>query len=742
MVKKVLSCLLAVAALHAGADEVRIRHMADTYLQSDGTQYIDTGYIGSTNLRVEVVFEPVLTNGTRYLFGSASNGSGMSPMKYGLYVQNGGMSFTSGTGGSVGGWNAGWFGMGKVTRSHYKAIYDYPKRRAELWSGDVQVYTQTALVDPGFETNNCTMTIFCNHYGPGSFGDWFGGKVYSFRLFDKGTLIRDMVPYGRGAVTGLLDRCSGKVYTNMRSGGHPFVLGTDDGYVRSDRTKRSGQFVKTGWCMTPQTKIEVDFALLDPTTTWQCIFGALKGSGQLCALAIDGSKKFVWALNDGDNYSWQATGIAADSARHTFTLDIPNATATLANVSEAEYTGTIGQIPTATATVPLLLFGRAQTNATGTVTWGGASSVRIYGMKIWNGGTLVRNYEPRLVDNVEGLYDTVNGTFNTADLSGSTTTGKFRLFCGGNIVSASANGVGTAANGDAYLQGTKSQGIQTDYYTSRKSRLEIDFSVTAFEGTEYFFGAVDTAHANTNNVGLYYQLNSGNRNINFRHWNSANNNTTWPGIYGAMTPSRYKIVMDLPNAKGYMYEGNTQLKSMNLALPSGDFKNNVPLRILSTQSDGNNCAYGRLYSFAIYEDNVLVHRYTPCVENGIAGVWDSVGKRFIGNWKTADGSGFTIHGAGVDGGGMVFTEHPQGGRLSRGHTLTLTAFAPGAEGYQWLKNGAIIEGATGRTLEATYGESGTTDTYQCVSYYALFGYGASEVAQVENLPSSTVLMLR
>ena len=42
-------------------------------------------------------------------------------------------------------------------------------------------------------------------------------------------------------------------------------------------------------------------------------------------------------------------------------------------------------------------------------------------------------------------------------------------------------------------------------------------------------------------------------------------------------------------------------------------------------------------------------------------------------------------------------------------------------------------------LESSFG---TTDTYQCVSYYALFGYGASEVAQVENLPSGTVLMFR
>ena len=61
---------------------------------------------------------------------------------------------------------------------------------------------------------------------------------------------------------------------------------------------------------------------------------------------------------------------------------------------------------------------------------------------------------------------------------------------------------------------------------------------------------------------------------------------------------------------------------------------------------------------------------------------------------------------------------------------------------KWLKNGAIIEGATGRTLEATYGEGGTTDTYQCISHYALFGYGASEVARIENLPSGTVMFLR
>ena len=74
--------------------------------------------------------------------------------------------------------------------------------------------------------------------------------------------------------------------------------------------------------------------------------------------------------------------------------------------------------------------------------------------------------------------------------------------------------------------------------------------------------------------------------------------------------------------------------------------------------------------------------------------------------------------------------------------ITVGAYADGATGYQWLKNGKIVEGATERTLEVSYGESGTTNTYQCVSYYNLFGYGASAEAQIENLPSGTVMIWR
>ena len=747
-----LAALLAVGiAVGAYADGAtsRIRHMADTYLQSDGTQIIDTGFIASTNMRVEVVFTPLekqYTTYTRYVWGSNASSTPAS-LRCSTYVQcqnaanmNGLVSFISGASTNTT-WQGGGVGSCPTTRSRYKAVLDYRKRAVEMWSGETKVWSGTPN-NPGFETDNCSVVIFgARQQTAATPTPSFIGRVYSFVVYDKGVLVRDMIPYGRGAVTGLLDRCSGKVYTKTR--GNAFMLGTDDGYIRSDRTQRSGQYIDTGYCVNPQTKIEVDFAMVDVSTKQQFVLGAHTVDGHGLCFYVNGSTKFAWYCRDNPVPGWvgDSTGINPDSARRKVTIDIPNRMVTLATEAGEEYARTITNDCELTSTTTLRLFGSVTTNATGAAVCGNQASVKIFGAKIWDGSTLVRNYVPRIVDNEEGLYDTVNDTLNSADLSGNSSTGKFRLTAGGDIECAAAVGT-VAANADAYLQGRKSQGIQTDYYTSRKSRLEIDFGISAYEGTEYFFGAVDTKLGNTNNVGMYYQKGStGARNIQFRYWKGTT--TDWPNIgEGSAVPVRYKAVMDLAGAKGYLYKTGVLKKTITLNLPSGSFQNTAPLRIMSTQSDGNNCGYGRLYSFAIYEDNVLVHKYMPCVENGVAGVWDSVGKRFLGNYKTTDGKGFELHGAGMDGGGMAFTEQPQGCRLSRGHTATLTAFAPGAAGYQWLKNGQIVEGATGRTLEVAYGESGTTDTYQCISYYDLFGYGASEVAQVENLPSGTTMILR
>jgi hypothetical protein len=59
---------------------------------------------------------------------------------------------------------------------------------------------------------------------------------------------------------------------------------------------------------------------------------------------------------------------------------------------------------------------------------------------------------------------------------------------------------------------------------------------------------------------------------------------------------------------------------------------------------------------------------------------------------------------------------------------------------EWIDN--IIEGATGRTLEVAHGKGGTTDTYQCLAHYNLFGYGLSNTASIENVPSGMVISFK
>ena len=63
-------------------------------------------------------------------------------------------------------------------------------------------------------------------------------------------------------------------------------------------------------------------------------------------------------------------------------------------------------------------------------------------------------------------------------------------------------------------------------------------------------------------------------------------------------------------------------------------------------------------------------------------------------------------------------------------------------GYQWLKNGQVIAGAIGQTLEVPYEKGCATDTYQCISHYAIFGYGVSNEARIENLPAGAVIIFR
>ena len=86
-------------------------------------------------------------------------------------------------------------------------------------------------------------------------------------------------------------------------------------------------------------------------------------------------------------------------------------------------------------------------------------------------------------------------------------------------------------------------------------------------------------------------------------------------------------------------------------------------------------------------------------------------------------------------------------KVSVRKTVTLTASAPGATSYYWLKNGVTIEGGTSGTLTVNWRKpkNDPIDTYQAVAVYLIDSLPVesdrSEEMTVENRPMGTVITL-
>lgn len=717
------AAMLAVCALlPVWGDEpetTRIQFMDDTYLQGDGYQLIDIDYHANFATKVVMDYEVVNTNYNSqriFFFGGIDEA-----FSFGMYKYRSSHYFAYGND------NNNFVHPGTSVqlkeKTRYTATLDSASGNMSISSGGKTLYSGTMNEDSRTHTSDKTMKIFS---GNGS--SLYGFKLYSFAVYDDGELVRDLIPYGRGAVTGLLDKCSGKVYTNTKTGTvRLFAIGTDDGYVSAERG--NAQCLDTGYTANPQSKVEIDFSLTDAVKENQCVFSTGYGDSTL-ALYVNAANKFAWACQDDTTawddaaIIWHDTGIAADGARRTFAIDVPNGMVALVHGDgTTNYTAVIDAPPTKNASYSLKMFMDATTH-TGRITGINPASVRLYGLKIHDGAELKRDYSPRLVDNVPGIYDAVTGVFTNSVSSKG-------LHFGGDLACVSG-AAGLGGNADAYLEFSGSQSIDTGYVPKRTTRLVVDYGIFAYwTVANYFFGAEDARK-----LGLYY-----NGTVYSYYYPDTKYNKEYAKSTGVpYHESRYNVDIDLSKTTdtAIMTDGsvtkNQSFANLRDTLGVGSLR-------IGSKGDGRYCSIFRLYSFAIYEGGDLVHYYTPCATNGVIGLWDSCEKVFKPDTQ-GNASYFRIGGAGVNGGGMAFLEQPQGCVVKRDQTAVLSAYAPGAVGYQWLKNGEIVEGATGPTLEVSYGASRKADTYRCISHYAVFGYGVSEEAVVEKQRDGMRIILR
>ena len=709
--------------------------------QTNGWQFVDTGYRPTPNTRFEVDYA-LLKNYTESLSGNgdwtvfsaystqSNNASTANYSVFNFYYNKGGTYW------SCGGDN--WISLGAAFP---KPVDDKDIRRLAVLDAKNKTFVLTTA---GF--TNCTGTCagFRDFdYKTAKIGAWYQGqngfaplKIYGCRIFEDDVLVRDLRPCVQNGLAGLKDEVDGSFLAcGTRTYGGPIPHEQGDGYIESTTRNIS---IDTGYYPNSNTCVWVDWAFTSrdnfTSSGGQHFVYEINNNGLVSRIYGNGTDKadthYSWTFSKPAR--WTDTGIViVTNVRHQAYVDSYGDRVAFLSGSYTNYSTTMSaqhmtnHVAVGNKTT-LKLFSNASSSAN-------FALMRLYGFKIWDAGTLVRDYIPYIQNGAAGLYDHVNGTFVTA--------GRHALTYGGDIESD-----GGAM--DAYIESDGTQGIDTEYLMrGSESRVEADFAFTDTDkvGNNYQQRAFGQDSGGGMLTAFYI---TGSGTFNFGFGNTFINNH---GPQVTADVRRHRAVIDGYHNRLHYITGSVTNNSYDI---SGDAHSNVatwPMGIFATPNNQTattwrNPAKMKLFSFRIYEKDELKHEYLPYKKGNVIGLYDTVDKVVKTDARNA-ATPFKINGKGVDGAERWIVT-PQSVRLSkRDGSTTLSANAAGAVSYRWTRDGEPVAGGEDGdlTVEWEKAKSGTVETYAVVPLYDICGNtseGEPVTVTVEHLSVGTLLLFR
>lgn len=345
-----------------------------TYIECNGQQYIDLGYVVKEDDVIESNF--ILTkvaSADHFLFGTADAKNGLWYEIYSsaAYVRFGSTSSTS------------------VSSSAYK----YSVR---LEKGSVQIGTgTTSLVHNAMPTT--PINLFA---GRSSDGDAYSRGYYrctKFRISDSNGLVMDLVPAKRDSdgVVGMLDLVSGTFYT---SADEPFIAGEEikvtSGYELLEYTTFNADRL-------------YDLGIVESTYELEVLFqrSESKGTPYLYGCVTSPHTASVTAyLSSGGSWRW-------GNAYRGITTNNLNEWRVRMKNGNAFYNGTSSNFTKNTFTTPDTVVLGGYRTASGSLVEGYKG--KVFYIRISEDGEYLKDWYPckRLSDGVEGFWDCVSQTF-------------------------------------------------------------------------------------------------------------------------------------------------------------------------------------------------------------------------------------------------------------------------------------------------------------------------------------------
>lgn len=385
------------------------------YIESSGTQYIDTKYVPKANTKF--VLDCNVTQNTQRgyeaLFGCRTGSYKTQAYNFFSRFDNRDVPCYNRSGTETTGSNM----------IYGQRITLTTLGQTATWTNGVNTYSVTTAGT----ADNCVYSLFLFNLSSSGNPDssYSVMKLYSFKVYEDDVLVREYIPAKDSDVACLYEQVEGKFYYNAGTGiftagsttGEPVYTGdkartivsgykgaaskyTPIEYIQSTGT----QFINTHYSPTSNTKIEMKVKFVNATTP-ECLY---------CARDFNTSNnvQHVFSQFKLSNNNWRCD-YNSNGSDFSHTVD----TSTLYTYTQDKNTfyendTIISTTSSATFTTnnPIYLFASNNSPYQNVAALTNFASLKLYSFKIWENDELVRNFIPVFDENdVPCLYETEEG---------------------------------------------------------------------------------------------------------------------------------------------------------------------------------------------------------------------------------------------------------------------------------------------------------------------------------------------
>lgn len=550
-------------------------------------------------------------------------------------------------------------------------------------------------------------------------------KVFGFRIYEKVNgeyrLKRNFVPCLKGGVPGFDEECTGIFFTgeNISTVGHggdiaeisddPYISTGDHNNCKTAAATAKCLFLETGYVVKPTSRIELDFAPLTPYWSTsdrysydpEFMFAKNSGSSYLefGAGGGPGSGGKIYCRLGTDTTYYKFTPLAdAYDQRMTFVVDATTMNMVKSGITNFTFTVASGKgIASDLAQTPLKL---ATSYGTGNF-----APMKIYGLKIYESGALVKDFRPIVTNGVAGLIDTADAA--AAPLFAATYGSdqpRLAFTPGGSIACLDGSD-------EAYLDFYDNVKIDTGCVVTKDSCIEAEFAIRdPNDGrAQYFLVQEPPTDGSSVGVYLYLRTDTAPQTFGYKFENCVNYSGTPTVIPAAHDRTYFKF--DGPNQQMTIVRGGSILADQHTSGTLTASGGSTTLKL------GGSKSTMRLYRLKVSQGGAPTSDFVPAKVGGVVGLYDRLKDEF----HAPTGGTLGMSGKGAKD-VAEFLETPQPARLMSGDSpATLSCRAIGAKSYEWFRDGVKLDGETGETLSVEWIRGRPyVHTYSVVPVYEVF----------------------